>query len=125
MLKNKIPVRGRKLFADSSSQSSVTFTLKNKIPVRGRKLHRYAVAFPLRTHQLKNKIPVRGRKRKPHSVANVADGVLVEKQNPRKGTETLKRKKFGWNLIGVEKQNPRKGTETFLVKTQMATDAPC
>ena len=39
--------------------------------------------------------------------------ILVEKQNPRKGTETVI--SFLWYFIAslrVEKQNPRKGTET-------------
>ena len=38
---------------------------------------------------------------------------LVEKQNPRKGTETPARiGKYVLAAVNVEKQNPRKGTET-------------
>ena len=36
----------------------------------------------------------------------------VEKQNPRKGTETSSIVPFTSGALGVEKQNPRKGTET-------------
>ena len=62
---------------------------------------------------MKNKIPVRGRKH----VLKMDIGIvlaIVEKQNPRKGTETLCDSPAYFSpLVIVEKQNPRKGTETF------------
>ena len=43
-------------------------------------------------------------------------GGTVEKQNPRKGTETENTLPCYMKLSkNVEKQNPRKGTETFMV----------
>ena len=47
-------------------------------------------------------------------ICNIVDG--VEKQNPRKGTETPDKVRHSLNNSrNVEKQNPRKGTETLLL----------
>ena len=44
---------------------------------------------------------------------NMKDNGMVEKQNPRKGTETLSGHLVSFSSpLPVEKQNPRKGTET-------------
>ena len=68
--------------------SYVFVMLKNKIPVRGRKLHLLILLFESRNS-------------------------AVEKQNPRKGTETqLVQAHIAARYPHVEKQNPRKGTET-------------
>ena len=62
---------------------------------------------------LKNKIPVRGRKPPQTHGRNEYKTFSVEKQNPRKGTETMNYgRTFDVPLPEVEKQNPRKGTET-------------
>ena len=62
LLKNKIPVRGRKLVAVHDNTFLSAVSLKNKIPVRGRKLRRDFIPCYAHLLQLKNKIPVRGRK---------------------------------------------------------------
>ena len=49
------------------------------------------VPLMLSVSMLKNKIPVRGRKPACYSLRNGLLEVLVEKQNPRKGTETCYR----------------------------------
>ena len=88
VLKNKIPVRGRKLSC-RRPKCTIFPKLKNKIPVRGRKLIRIFQLIKRSFCLLKNKIPVRGRKLNEFfNLIFFCHGV-VEKQNPRKGTETL------------------------------------
>ena len=85
MLKNKIPVRGRKL-VKTFRECHVVRGVEKQNPRKGTETD-YVVLI-VKCAELKNKIPVRGRKPASSGTRNGTRLAAVEKQNPRKGTET-------------------------------------
>ena len=89
--------------------------MKNKIPVRGRKQALVEPRCLDKFVKLKNKIPVRGRKRL--EIVRRLDKLVkrVEKQNPRKGTETRRptRSKYSGSVTRLKNKIPVRGRKLY------------